>query len=137
MIRTFINPGLVAQMITFTLVYITHPLNLALLRFMSISMKNVPTNPPLPIDIIFTNDKKNLSIIVLHHSPLRRLSFSKFLYRNKFKPFIAAHSRPTAASPNSLRSGVSSRPECQPDVSYSQFRRPHFHIPANIRKSEN
>ena len=50
MIRTFtcINPGLVAQMITFTLVYITHGLNLALLHFMSKFMKNVPTNPPLP-----------------------------------------------------------------------------------------
>ena len=27
----------------------THPWNLALLRFMSISMKNVPTNPPSPL----------------------------------------------------------------------------------------
>ena len=79
--------------------------------------------------------KKKKKIAPEHHHftfvlPLRRPSFSKFLYRKRnFKPFItAAHGRPTAASPNAKRSGqrsgVSGRPECQPDASYSQFRRP-------------
>ena len=55
-------------------------------------------------------------------------------HSRNFKPFIAAHGRLTAASPNAFSvrqcSGVSGRPECQPDVSYSQFRRPHFHSQA-------
>ena len=79
-------------------------------------------------------------IIILHFLPLRRPSFSKFLYRKE----ISSHSSPPTAG-LLQRSGVSGRPECQTDASYSQFRTfshfyararsgaPHFHAQARSR----
>ena len=74
------------------------------------------------------------SITILHFFPLRRPSFLKLLYVKAF------HRRPRRAYCRwPLRkafgqcSGVSGQPDCQPDASYSQFRRPHFHARACSR----
>ena len=79
--------------------------------------------------IIFTNDRKICSgasqFYIFCHSEDHH-----FQTVFNFNPFIAAHGRLTTASQQ--RPGVSGRPECQPDASYSQFQSrsgaPHFSL---------
>ena len=71
-----------------------------------------------PEHIIFTNDKNILlrSITIWHFCSSGDHHFQNLFL---FKPFIAAHGRLTAASPNAKqRPRVSGWPECQPDTSY-------------------
>ena len=66
---------------------------------------------------------------ILYFLPFVRLSFSK---KFTLKPFIAAHGRLTAASPNAKRSGSAlGLAASQPDESYKvNSRHPHFHARA-------